>query len=86
MFDAVVTAVARLVTEDELPSRSRMLQVGQIAEAIWRSRSISFDHPASARGSEVPPVWFVFVKQGLPAELVRAVSCASVQVWMTGSP
>ncbi len=42
-----------------------MLHIGHTAEAACRSRSISFAQPASAAGSEVPPVWFVLVKQGL---------------------
>src|SRR6185503_13731337 len=86
VFDAVVTAVPRFPIDAELASRSRMLHVEQIADAACRSRSISFDQPASAAGSEVPPVWFVFVKQGLLAALVRAVSWASVQLWMAGRP
>src|SRR4051812_45507767 len=63
-----------------------MLHVGQTAEAAWRSRSISFDQPASAAGREVPPVWFVLVKQGLGEELVSDVSVASEQFWIAGKP
>ena len=41
-----------------------MLHIGQTDDAACRSRSISFDQPASAVGSDVPPVWFVLVKHG----------------------
>ena len=63
-----------------------MLHIGQTADAAWRSRSISFDQPASADGRDVPPVWLVFVKHGLPAELVRIVRVARLQLWIVGSP
>ena len=63
-----------------------MLHIGQMDEAACRSRSISFDQPASAAGSDVPPVWFVLVKHGLAAALVSVVSVASGQLGMTGSP
>ncbi len=63
-----------------------MLHIGQTDDAACRSRSISFDQPASAAGSDVPPVWFVLVKHGALAELVRVVRVASVQLWSGGSP
>ena len=43
VIEAVVTAVARFRTDDDDASSSRMLQVGQIDDTAWRSRSISFD-------------------------------------------
>src|SRR5436190_18605594 len=84
VFDAVVSAVPRFPIEAEFASRRRMLHIGHTADAACRSRSISFDQPASADGGVVPPVWFVLVKQGLPAELARDVRVASGQLWIAG--
>src|SRR3954447_8411726 len=86
VFEAVVTAVLRLPTRLEFDSSRRMLHIGQTDDTACRSRSISLAQPASATGSELPPVWFVLVKHGALAELVRLVVVASEQLWIGGSP
>src|SRR4051812_25330872 len=73
VFEAGVPAVLRLPTRLEFDSSRRMLHIGQTDDTACRSRSISLAQPASATGSELPPVWFVLVKHGALAELVRLV-------------
>src|SRR6478609_647283 len=58
---AVFSAVARSVNAAEFASTSRMLQFGQIADAMSRSSAISWPQPALTRGGVVPPVWLIFV-------------------------
>src|SRR5881396_3635699 len=60
---AVSSAAARSVNALEFASTSRILQFGQVAEAMSRSSEISCAQPPFARGGVVPPLWLTFVKQ-----------------------
>src|SRR5919202_6503132 len=63
---AVSTAALRFEKLDEVASTRRILQAGQIADAMSRSREISCAQPPSARGGVVPPDWLTFRKHPLP--------------------
>src|SRR5262244_2535210 len=71
MVTARFTAVPRSDMFAELASMRRILHVGQIADAMSRSREISPDQPASDAGSGLAwPFWFTFLKQ--PFAVVHA--------------
>ncbi len=59
------SAAARSVNADEFASTSRILQPGQIADAMSTSSEISCAQPEFARGGVVPPVWLTLRKQPL---------------------
>src|SRR5437868_15472450 len=65
---ASFTAVPRSLKLVEVASTRRMLQPGQIAETMSRSREISWAQPLSALGYVVPPVWSTLRKQPVPDE------------------
>jgi hypothetical protein len=67
---AVSSAAARSVNAFELASTSRIVQFGQVAEAMSRSSEISCAQPPFARGGVVPPDWLTLRKQ--PLAVVQA--------------
>jgi hypothetical protein len=64
---ASFTAAPRLAKLFVSDSTSRILQRGQTAETISRSRSISWPQPVSPAGGAVPPRWLTFRKQPFAA-------------------
>jgi hypothetical protein len=70
-FAAVSTAVTRSEKFAERASRSAIEQLGQTADTISMSRSISWPQPVSPAGSGLlEPFWFSLRKQ--PLAVVRA--------------
>src|SRR5947209_2752084 len=66
---ALLTAAPRSLKPEELASTRRMLQPGQIADAMSRSREISWAQPLSTLGyGLVAPVWLTLRKQPVPNE------------------
>src|SRR5437763_427407 len=76
MFTAVSTPFISGSVSGEDASTSRILQSGQVAETMSRSRLISMAQPGSAAGiGEVAPFWFTFLKQ--PFAVVPVGSAAA---------
>src|SRR5438309_9608035 len=65
MLTAVRAAVPRSFRYELLASTRTILQFGHSALTICVSSELSWAHPVSGVGYDVPPFWFTFLKQPL---------------------